>query len=61
MNNLGLFSQIHLMNWNLLSPKQIGLTLILMNYVLHQMVYNNYSKTSIQIDLWDPIKFIRGC
>ena len=43
------------------APKQIGLTLILMNYVLHQMVYNNYSKTAIQIDLWDPIKFIRGC
>ena len=61
MNNLGLFSQIHLMNWNLLSPKQIGLTLILMHYVLHQMVYKNYSKISIQINLWVPIKFIRGC
>ena len=28
---------------------------------IHQMVYNNYSKTAIQIDLWDPIKLIRGC
>ena len=33
MNNLSLFSQIqHLMKWNLLSAKQIGHTLILMNY-----------------------------
>ena len=32
------------MNWNLLSPKQIGHTLILMNYVLHQMVYKSYWK-----------------
>ena len=33
MNNLSLFSQIeHLMNRTLLSPKEIGHTLILMNY-----------------------------
>ena len=62
MNNLSLFSQIqHLMNWNFLSPKQIGHTLMLMNYILHQTVYKNYCKISIQINLWDLIKFIRGC
>ena len=27
----------------------------------HQMVYQDYSKISIQINLWDLIKFIWGC
>ena len=28
---------------------------------IHQMVYQDYSKISIQINLWDLIKFIWGC
>ena len=29
--------------------------------ITHQMVYKNYSKTSMEINLWDSIKFIQGC
>ena len=47
MSNLSLFSQIeHLMNWTLLSQKEIGHTLILMNYLLHQMVTTKTTRKS---------------